>query len=207
MMKGMISLDQNAMYKISYGLYVMTAREGGKDNGCIVNTVEQVTVTPNRIAVAVNKENLTHNMVINTGFFNISILSQGAPFSVFKNFGYQSGRTADKFKDIPFARAENGIAYLTAHSCAVLCAKVASTVNLGTHTLFIADVTDARVLCDEEPVTYAFYQSSIKPAPPAPAKPGYRCKICGYVYEGDPLPDDFICPICKHGAADFEKVE
>lgn len=199
-------MDSKAMHQITYGLYILSAREGEKDSGCVVNTVQQVTSSPNRISVAVNKQNYTHDMILHSGKFNVSVLSQSAPFSLFQNFGFQSGRDADKFAAVPFARAENGVARLTEHATAFLSGTVVSTVDLGTHTLFIADVTDGAVLSAEEPVTYGYYQKHIKPAPQAAPKKGWRCRICGYIYEGDPLPEDFVCPICKHGASDFEKL-
>ncbi|SFR83509.1 flavin reductase [Anaeromicropila populeti] len=201
-------MNQQAMYKIGYGLYVLTACEAGKDNGCVVNTVMQVTTTPNRVMVAVNKQNLTHDMIQNTGVFNVSALTTSVPFEVFKHFGFQSGKTVDKFEGYEDkSRSENGILYLTKDTNAYISCKVVSSMDLGTHTLFLADVTDADVLSEGESVTYAYYQQFIKPAPAPAKKKGYRCKICGYVYEGDELPEDFICPICKHGAADFEKIE
>ena len=198
-------MDNQAMYKISYGLYVLTAKEKERDNGCIINTAIQVTSSPNRIAVTVNKDNLTHDMIKNTGSFNVSVLTEGAEFKTFKNFGFQSGREADKFAEISFARSENGIVYLTEQVNAVLSGKVINEVDLGTHTMFIADVTDANVLSETESVTYRYYQEHIKPAPEKKAK-GYICVICGYIYEGEELPPDFICPICKHGVTDFKKL-
>ena len=199
-------MDSKAMYRITYGLYILSAREGEKDSGCVVNTVQQVTSSPNRISVAVNKQNYTHDMILRTGRFNVSVLAQSAPFSLFQNFGFQSGRTADKFSACSFSRSENGLAFLSEHAAAFLSGTVVSTVDLGSHTLFIADVTDGAVLSAEEPVTYAYYQKNIKSAPQPAAKKGWRCRICGYIYEGDPLPADFVCPICKHGASDFEKL-
>ena len=200
-------MDNAAMFKLSYGLFVLTARDGEKDNGCIVNTVQQVTTTPNRVTVAVNKANHTHDMIMKTGMFNACILSVDAPFELFKHFGFQSGRDVDKFADFSdYERADNGIVYLNKYANAVICGKVAETHDMGTHTLFVADVTDAKVLSDQPSVTYDYYHKNIKPAPqPAKAK-GWRCKICGYVYEGEELPEDFVCPLCKHGASDFEKI-
>ena len=197
------------MFKIGYGLYVLSAHEDGKDNGCIVNTVMQVTVTPNRIVVAVNKENYTHDMILRTGLFNLSLLTQNVSFEVFKNFGYQSGVKVDKFsmcKNVK--RAENGVCYLTEGANSYISGKVISTVDVGTHTMFVADVTQAMMLTSEPSVTYTYYQDNIKPQPEkeTKTKKGWRCKICGYVYEGEELPADYICPICKHGAADFEKI-
>ena len=200
-------MDNKAMYALSYGLFVVTAKDG-KDNGCITNTVMQVTTTPNRITLAVNKQNYTHDQIVSTGVFNVSIISEKADFSLFRHFGFQSGREVDKFADFSdFARAENGVTYVTKGTNAVISAKIVSTTDLGTHTLFLADVTDALVLNDDPSATYAYYHAHIKPKPEAPkAKTVWRCKICGYEYEGDELPADFTCPLCKHPASDFEKV-
>ena len=200
-------MNNKAMYKLTYGLFVLTAKDGDKDNGCIINTAMQVTTNPNRIIITVNKENLTHDMVKKTGIFNISILPEGTGFDVFQNFCYQSGRDVDKMEEVTIARSENGLVYLPDTANAYISAKVVTTMDLGTHTMFVADVTDMEVLKEEPSVTYDFYQSNIKPKPEkTEKKKGYICKICGYIYEGDPLPEDFICPICKHGAADFEKL-
>lgn len=199
-------MNNKAMFQLSYGLYVLTAKEGEKDNGCIINTAAQVTTTPNRITVAVNKQNLTHDMIRNTGIFNVSILDQTVKFFTFHNFGFQSGRNADKFADIPVERGENGIYFLKENTSAYISGKIVQEIDLGTHTLFLADVTDAELLSGKESVTYAFYQANIKPQPAKTEKKGYRCRICGYVYEGDELPADYICPVCKHGASDFEKI-
>ena len=198
-------MDKNAMYKIPYGLYVLTAREGEKDNGCIINTAAQVTSSPNRITVAVNKDNYTHDMIKNTGVFNVSVLTEGATFETFENFGFQSGREADKLAKITFSRAENGVVYLKDKVNAVISGKVCREIDMGTHTIFVADVTDAKVLSEDESVTYSYYQKNIKPAPEKKSK-GYVCVICGYIYEGDELPADFVCPICKHGVSDFKKL-
>ena len=196
------------MFNISYGLYIITANENGKDNGCIVNTVTQVTSDPNRIVVAVSKQNYTHDMIMRTGEFNVSILTEKSKFDTYKHFGFQSGKDVDKFESISFKRAENGIAYITDEANAVISAKVVSTTDLGTHTLFLADVTDAFVLSDDPSVTYTYYQKNIKTAPaPASAKKGFICTICGYVYEGETLPPDFICPWCKHDASYFKPIE
>lgn len=202
-------MDNKAMFKIGYGLYILTAKDGEKDNGCVINTAIQVTSTPNRISVTVNKQNYTHDMIMKTGVFNVSILSEKATFDVFKHFGFQSGRDVDKFADYKDAtRSENGLYYVTGDTNAYISGKVINTLDLGTHTMFIADVTDAEVLANVPTTSYDYYQKNIKPKPEAPKKvTGYVCKICGYIYEGDPLPEDFICPICKHGAADFEKIE
>lgn len=199
-------MDNQAMFKFSYGLYVLTAKEGDKDNGCIINTAMQVTDTPKQVIIVVNKQNYTHDMIMNTKEFNISMLDHRTDFEVFKRFGFQSGRSADKFEGIEKTRSDNGITYINTSSNAYISGKVTSTVDLGTHTMFIAEAIDAKVLSKEESVTYNYYQSDIKPKPTQEVKKGYRCKICGYVYEGDPLPEDYICPLCKHGADDFEKI-
>lgn len=195
------------MFKIVYGLYVLSARDDDKDNGCIINTAVQVTTSPNRITIAVNKQNLTHDMILNTGMLNLSTLSEEAPFSVFQNFGFQSGRTVDKFaafKDV--YRSENGLLYLTKGANAFISCKIVTVTDLGSHTLFLADVTDAEILSNSESMSYSFYQKNVKVSTPRPATKGWHCRICGYVYEGDVLPPDFICPVCKHGAMDFEEI-
>ncbi len=202
-------MDNKAMYKLSYGLFVVTAKDG-KDNGCITNTAMQVTTTPNRITLAINKENYTHDQIASTGVFNVSILSEEATFDIFEHFGFQSGRDTDKFAGFTdWKRAENGVTYVTKGVNAVLCARVWSTVDLGTHTLFIADVTDAMALSDAPSATYAYYHAHIKPKPEEKKPAGktvWRCRICGYEVEADELPDDFTCPLCKHPREDFEKV-
>ena len=199
-------MDKNALFKLSYGLFVLTARQDGKDNGCIINTVQQVTSDPMRISVTVNKENLTHDMVLSTGEFNVSVLTEDAVFWIFQHYGFQSGRDVDKFANLPEARTANGIRYVEGCTNAVLSGKVIQTVDCGTHTLFIADVTEAKVLDNAPSVTYQYYFDHIKPKP-EPAQQGkWVCKICGYVYEGDTLPPDFICPWCKHGADAFEPI-
>jgi flavin reductase (DIM6/NTAB) family NADH-FMN oxidoreductase RutF len=200
-------IDQNAMFKLSYGLFVLTARDGAKDNGCIVNTVVQLTDTPKRITVAVNKANYTHDLIMKTGVFNVSVLSQDAQFAQFKQFGFQSGRDVEKFAGYDHVdRSENGVLYVTENTNALISGKVIETRDYGTHTLFVADVTEAKVLSGVPSVTYDYYFANIKPKPSKleEKKKGHVCKICGYVYEGDPLPADFICPLCKHGAEDFE---
>ncbi len=203
-------MNTNAMFKIGYGLYVLTAKENGFDNGCIINTVSQVTSEPNRITVAVNKANKTHDMILATGEFNVSVLSTSASFEIFKHFGFRSGKDTDKFDGYNAAkRAANEIYYVTDSTNAYISAKVVSATDLGTHTLFLADVTDCEVLSEVPSATYDYYHKHIKPkpAPKKTAKVYYRCKICGYIYEGDELPADFICPLCKHPASDFERVE
>ena len=201
-------MDMSAMFKISYGLFVLSAKNTSKQNGCIVNTVMQVTSTPNRIVVAVNKNNFTHDLIAASKEFNISMLSTSVPFEVFKHFGFQSGKDVNKFENFEHKIAGNGIAYLDKNTTAYLSAKVVSITDLGTHSLFLADVTDAVKLSDEDSVTYDYYQKNIKPKPASkPKRTVWRCKICGYEYEGEELPADFICPLCKHPASDFEKIE
>lgn len=198
-------MNKKAMYNLTYGLFILTAREGDKDNGCIVNTAAQVTTEPNRITVAVNKSNYTHDMIIRTGEFNVSILSEASKFETYKHWGFQSGADTDKLESIEYSRSENGIVYIANECNAYISAKVISTIDLGTHTLFIADVTDAEVISQEEAVTYSYYQKNIKPAPEnSEKKKGFICTVCGYIYEGDTLPEDFICPLCKHPASDFK---
>ncbi len=200
-------MDSQAMFKLSYGLYVLTARQGEKDNGCIVNTVMQITDNPKQIVLGVNKENLTHDMVLQTGIFNVSVLTQEAVFWIFQHYGFQSGRDVDKFANIPEARTENGLRYVEGCANAVISGKVVSAQDCGTHTLFVAEVTDARVLSEEPSVTYQYYFDHIKPKPEPAKKTSWVCKICNYVYEGETLPADYVCPWCKHGPEDFEKVE
>ena len=201
-------MNNNAMYKLTYGLFVVTAKEGDKDNGCIVNTVSQVTTSPNRITVAINKQNYTHDMIMNTGIFNVSILTEKSKFSTYQNFGFQSGKDVDKFEKFTFKRAENGVVYIPDETNAFISANVVEKIDLGRHTLFIADVTDAEVLSEDTSVTYEYYHKNIKPAPKKDdeKKTGWICIICGYIYEGEELPADFICPLCKHGAEDFRKL-
>lgn len=201
--------NKKAMFAIHYGLFVLTARQGEKDNGCIINTVMQVTDTPTRIVIAVNKTNYTHDMVRNSGLFGVSILSEGAGFDLFRRFGLQSGRDTDKFDGFDYVRrGEDGLFYVTQGVNAWLSCRVVSTMDLGSHTLFLADVVDGDVISDVPSATYAYYQAHIKPKPQAGAekseKKRWVCKVCGYIYEGDALPADFICPLCKHPAEDFE---
>ncbi len=199
--------DLSALFKIGYGLYVITSNDGRKDNGIIVNTVTQVTNTPNRIAVAINKENYSHHVIKQTGKMNLNCLTVDAPFSVFEVFGFQSGRNVDKFKDCEPLRSDNGLVFLPRYINSFMSLKVEQYVDLNTHGMFICSITEARVLSDKETMTYTYYQSHVKPAPETQDKKGFVCKICGYVYEGDTLPEDFICPLCKHGAADFEPIQ
>ena len=205
-------MDKKAMYKISYGLFVVTSAENGRDNGCITNTLAQVTSEPNRVSLCVNKANLTHDMILSSGIFSASVISEQADFALFKRFGFQSGRDADKFADFTDTkRLDNGLLAVTKGTNAVISGKVIQSVDLGSHTMFIADVTGMEVLSDAPSATYEFYQSNIKPKPEAVGKTSdgqtiWRCVICGYEYVGEELPEDFICPICKHPASDFEKV-
>lgn len=206
--------NPKAMYALSYGLFVLTARQGEKDNGCITNTGMQVTETPNRIVITVNKSNYTHDMVFSTGRFTLSVLSEKADFSIFQRFGFQSGRDVDKFAgfEAHTVRGDNGILRVTEGTCAWLSCKVVSTIDLGTHTLFLADVEDGDVVNSDPAATYTYYQANIKPNPQAAAaapaaKKRWVCVVCGYVYEGDELPADFICPWCKHPASDFEPLD
>ena len=203
-------MNQKAMYCLSYGLFVLTARIGGKDNGCIINTAAQVTSSPNRISITVNKDNLTHDMILRSGAFNLSVLSEKAGFEVFRHFGFQSGRTVDQFEGYTACkRSANGLCYITGGTNAFFSARVEQTIDLGTHTMFIASVEDMEVLSADPSATYAYYQASIKPKPEQKGSQGkavWRCTVCGYVYEGEELPADFVCPLCRHPASDFEKV-
>ena len=199
-------VNPTALFKIGYGLYVVTARDGEKDNGQIVNTVTQVSDKPNRIAVNINKVNYTCEMINKTGRLNVCVLSEDAPFKVFEHFGFQSGRDVDKFADFSHAeRASNGVLFLDRYANAYISGKVVDKVDLGTHTMFICEVTESVVLSDRETMTYSYYQKEVKPRPDTDKK-GFVCTVCGYIYEGDKLPDDFICPLCKHGADDFEPI-
>ena len=207
-------MNNKAMYALSYGLFVLCARRGEKDNGCITNTAIQVTTTPNRIVVAINKDNYTHDMVRESGRFTLSVLSEEAKFDLFQRFGFQSGRDVDKFAGFEghTARDGAGVPYVTQGTSAWLSCRVVSATDLGTHTLFLADVEDGDVLSQAPSATYSYYQAHIKPRPAAAApaqgsKRRWVCKVCGYVYEGEELPADFICPICKHPASDFELLE
>ncbi|MCI5584993.1 MAG: flavin reductase [Lachnospiraceae bacterium] len=202
-------MNEKALFQLTYGLYVLTAAKDGRQNGCIINTAGQVTNTPNRIQIAVNKANYTHDMIKETGVFNVSMISQKASFELFKRFGFQSGKNVDKFAGFEgYAVGENGVNYITDGCNGYISVKVEQTLDLGTHTLFIGLVTDMDVLNDVPSTTYGYYQDNIKPKPQAPkgeGKPVWICKVCGYVYEGENLPADYICPLCKHPASDFEK--
>ncbi len=199
--------DITALFNIGYGLYVVTSNDGRKDNGLIVNTVTQVTNTPNRIAVTINKENYSHHVIKQTGKMNINCLTTDAPFAVFEAFGFVSGRNVDKFANCEPLRSDNGLVFLPRYINSFISLAVEQYVDLDTHGMFICSVTEARVLSDKDTMTYTYYQDHVKPKPDTEGKKGYVCKVCGYVYEGEPLPDDFICPLCKHGAADFEKIQ
>ena len=202
-------IDPLTMFKLSYGLFVLTVKDKNKDNGCIINTVTQITDKPARISIAVNKANFTRDMIINTNEFNVSILTEGTPFSIFERFGFQSGKDSNKFTGFDSCRrSDNGILHLTEHTNGVISAKVVESLDYVTHTLFIADITQAYTLSEDSSVTYQYYFEHIKPKPQLPKEDinGFVCKICAYVYEGDVLPDDFICPLCKHGAEDFEPI-
>ena len=198
--------DMTALFNIGYGLYVITSNDGKKDNGLIVNTVTQVTNSPNRIAVCINKQNYSHHVIQQTGIMNVNCLSVDAPFSVFENFGFQSGRTADKFANCTPLHSDNGLVFLPKYINSFMSLKVEQYIDMDTHGMFICSITEARVLSDRETMTYTYYQNNVKPKPQTDGKKGWVCKICGYVYEGEELPEDFICPLCKHGAADFEPI-
>ncbi|MCI7018585.1 MAG: flavin reductase [Clostridiales bacterium] len=199
--------DLSALFNIGYGLYVVTSNDGQKDNGLIVNTVSQVTNTPNRVAVTINKANYSYHVIKQTGILNVNCLDVSAPFSVFQTYGFQSGRTADKFAGVEELRSDNGLRFLPRYINSFMSLKVESFVDLDTHGMFICSVTEARVMSDKETMTYTYYQNNVKPKPATEGKKGFVCKVCGWVYEGDTLPDDIVCPLCKHGAADFEPIQ
>ena len=198
--------DMTALFRIGYGLYVVTSNDGKKDNGLIVNTVTQLTDTPNRVAVNINKANYSHHVIKQTGVLNVNCLSVEAPFSVFQQFGFQTGRSVDKFAGQTVRRSDNGLVFLDKYINAFMSLKVEQYVDLGTHGMFICSVTEARVMSDQDTMTYTYYQKYVKPKPQTEGKKGFVCKVCGYIYEGDELPEDYICPLCKHGAADFEPI-
>ena len=198
--------DMTALFRIGYGLYVVTSNDGKKDNGLIVNTVTQLTDTPNRVAVNINKANYSHHVIKQTGMLNVNCLSVEAPFSVFQQFGFQTGRSVDKFAGQTVRRSDNGLVFLDKYINAFMSLKVEQYVDLGTHGMFICSVTEARVMSDQDTMTYTYYQKYVKPKPQTEGKKGFVCKVCGYIYEGDELPEDYICPLCKHGAADFEPI-
>ena len=199
--------DLSALFNIGYGLYVVTSNDGKKDNGLIVNTITQVTNTPNRVAVTINKENYSHHVIKQTGKMNVNCLTVDAPFTVFEKFGFTSGRNTDKFEGCEPLRSDNGLIFLPRYINSFMSLKVEQYVDLDTHGMFICSITEARVLSDRETMTYTYYQANVKPKPETEGKKGYVCKICGYVYEGDTLPEDFVCPLCKHGASDFEEIK
>ncbi len=198
--------DLKALFRIGYGLYVVTSNDGKKDNGLIVNTVSQVTDSPNRIAVCINKQNYSHHVIRQTGIMNVNCLSVDAPFQVFESFGFRSGRNVDKFENCEILRSDNGLAFLPQYINALMSLKVEQYVDLDTHGMFICTVTEARVISDRPTMTYTYYQENVKPRPQTEGKKGWVCRICGYIYEGEELPEDFICPLCKHGAADFDPI-
>ena len=209
-MKSSSHVDCATMSKLSYGLFILTTKDGIKDNGCVINTAVQLTDNPVRVSITLNKTNHTHDIISKTGVFNLSVLTESMPFHLIEQFGFHSGRDTDKFAASDGnARATNGIRYLTLHTNAMISAKVIEPFDFGTHSLFVAEVTEAMVLSHEPSVTYQYYFDHIKPKPNTQTskehRKGFVCKICGYVYEGDTLPDDFICPLCKHGANDFER--
>ena len=196
----------DALFNIGYGLYVVTSRDGDRDNGLIVNTVTQLTNTPNRVAVTINKENYSHDVIRRTGIMNVNCLDVTAPFSLFQNFGFHSGRDADKFAGIQELRSDNGLRFLPGHINSFLSLQVERYVDLDTHGMFICAVTEARICGNQDTMTYTYYQNNVKPKPDTAGKKGWVCKVCGWVYEGEELPADIVCPLCKHGAADFEPI-
>lgn len=199
-------INNSALFNIGYGLYVVTAKNQNKDNGCIVNTVTQLTSNKLLVAVTINKQNYTHDMVKETGIMNVNCLTEETPFAIFEYFGFQSGRNVDKFVSEHLNRSDNGLVILPDYSNAFISLKVEQEVDLDSHTMFICEVTEAKVLNDKPTMTYSYYHANVKPKPEKKAK-GWVCKICGYVYEGEELPPDFVCPLCKHGAEDFERIE
>ncbi len=199
-------INPTALFNIGYGLYIVTAKDGDKDNGCIVNTVTQLTDKKLRVAVTINKQNLTHDMVKNTGLLNVNCLTEETPFEIFEYFGFQSGKNVEKFVSPNLDRSENGLVTLP-YTNSFFSLKVEQEVDLDSHTLFICEVTEAKVLSDKPTMTYTYYHKNVKPQPKKTKSKGWVCTICGYVYEGDELPPDFICPLCKHGADAFERIE
>ena len=199
-----MSVNQDALFKISYGLYVITCKSGKKDNGIIVNTVTQVTNTPNRIAVIINKESFSHKIIKNTKVMNINCLTEQTPFSMIENFGFKSGRNYDKFQNIEYTHSKNGIIVLKEFTNAFISLETENYIDIDTHGMFICKITESEIISNKKSLTYSYYQDNIKPK--VKAKKGFVCKICGYIYEGDTLPEDYICPLCKHPASDFEKI-
>lgn len=200
-------ITPEALFSIGYGLYVVTSNDGEKDNGLIVNTVSQVTNTPDRVAVTINKSNYSFDVIKKTGIMNVCCISEDAPFEIFKRFGFQSGKDTDKFSDFAPSRSLNNLAVLPEYINAFISLKVEQYIDIDTHGMFICTITESKIINDIETMTYTYYSKNVKPKPETNKKKGYVCKICGYVYEGDPLPDDFICPWCKHGASDFEQIK
>ncbi len=209
---GVLHMDNKAMYKLSYGLFVLTTKVGDKDNGCIINTAIQAASEPNQISICVNKANYTHDMILESKVFNVSIISEEANFDLFKHFGFQTGREVNKFDGYDkCVRGDNGVYYVTEGINAFISVKVTKTEDIGSHTMFIGEITDMEVLSEAASATYVYYMNNIKPKPEAVGKTEegktvWRCKICGYEYVGEELPEDYICPLCKHPASDFEKV-
>ena len=199
-------MNPKALFQLSYGLYVVSTKHDKKMNGCIINTVTQVTDNPKQIMVAVNKSNLTCDLIQKSKILSVSVLSETAPFSLFKHFGFQSGRDTDKFVDVPFSMTKQELPYLSGDTTAFLDCKVVNSLDLGSHILFIALVSDCEVLSNNKAMTYSFYHEFVKPQPEASASKGWRCTVCGYIYEREELPLDFVCPLCKHGVEDFEKI-
>lgn len=199
-------INPTALFNIGYGLYIVTAKEGDKDNGCIVNAVTQLTDKKLRVAVTINKANLTHDMIKRTGVMNVNCLTEETPFAIFEYFGFQSGRNVDKFVSPNLHRSDNGLVIQPDYSNSFFSLKVEQEVDLDSHTLFICEVTEAKVLSDKPTMTYTYYHKNVKPKPQKKSK-GFVCTICGYVYEGEELPDDFVCPLCKHGADAFKKIQ
>lgn len=200
-------MNPKVFNQISYGLYLVSSKHDKKMNGCIINTVMQVTDNPKQIIIAVNKQNLTCEIIQKSGILSISVLSETTPFSLFRHFGFQSGRETDKFVDYSFALTKQELPYLTDHTTAYLDCRVINTFDLGTHTMFLAVVSDCEIVSGEKPITYSFYHEYVKPQKTPTSKKGWRCVVCGYIYEGEELPPNFICPWCKHGVEDFEKIE
>ena len=200
-------INPSALFKLGYGLYVVTCHDGKKDNGLIVNTVMQVTTNPDRIMVTINKQNYSHDVIKKSGVMNVNCLTEAAPFAVFEAFGFKSGRDTDKFANCAPKRSANGMAVLPRHINAFLSLQVESYTDLGSHGMFLCKITESEVISSDPSMTYAYYHANVKPKPQAQKKKGYVCKICGYVYEGETLPEDFVCPLCKHGASDFEEIK
>jgi len=198
--------DMTALFRIGYGLYVVTSHDGKKDNGLIVNAVTQLTDSPNRVAVTINKQNYSHHVIKQSGKMNVNCLSEAAPFKVFERFGFQSGRNTDKFEGASPVRSDNGLIVLPHFINACMSLQVEQYLDLGSHGMFICSVTEARVMSDKPTMSYDYYQHNVKPKPQTEGKKGYVCRICGYIYEGDTLPEDYVCPLCKHGVADFEPI-